>query len=64
MYTFWAVGARQYLKYNPTERQIREPRVLISNTESEQKRRDFIEEEMPLAFLDLISKLPLVGSQK
>jgi hypothetical protein len=61
MGVYWG-GAREFLKYNPTERQIREPRVLIQNSIADQKRSDFIEEQIPLALMDLIARLPVVGS--
>jgi len=61
MGVYWG-GAREFLKYNPTERQIREPRVLIQNSIADQKRSDLIEEEIPLVLMELIAKLPVVGS--
>lgn len=61
MGVYWG-GSREYLKYNPTERQIRDPRVLIQNTVTDQKRSDFIEEELPLILMEMIAKLPVVGS--
>ena len=53
----------EYLKYNPFDKQIREPRWKPVDSEKTYKSLVYIEDDLPAKVMEFTAKLPVIGNK-
>ena len=63
LHDYWKSGAN-YVKFNPWEKQVRQPRWITITNKKIYKTLVYLEEDLPAIISKKIASLPLIGSKK
>lgn len=63
IYDFWKSGT-EYLKYNPSEKQVRDPSLWLTGDKKAYKRVIYFQDDLPAKIMEAISNIPFIGSKK
>lgn len=62
MFDFWKTAV-EYLKYNPFEKQIRDPRWAPLESQKTYEWLVWLQDDLPASIMESVAKLPVVGSK-